>query len=33
VVVRPSSKGLAHIVITWKMWDGVYPTIGTTRQS
>ena len=27
VVIRPSSKGLDHLAVTWKVWDNVYQHI------
>ena len=29
-VVRPSSRGVAHLAVTWKVDDGVYQHIGTS---
>jgi len=31
VVIRPSSKGMDHLAVTWKVDDGVYQHIGDSR--
>lgn len=33
VVIRPSTKGLDHISITWKVYDGIYKHIDVLEQN